>query len=139
MPRGIPDPMRACIAFALLAVLVAGCGADRDTARAVTERFVAAAGGGDGDTACAQLTPDTRAALEEQDQRECRVAVTQLKLEPGDVSTVRVYVTNAVVELSSGEAAFLEKGAQGWRLSAVGCTPAKGRPKDEPYDCELED
>ena len=131
--------MRVCIAIALLALIAAGCGGDDDTARAVTERFVAAAGGGDGDTACAQLTPDARAALEEEAKRECRVAVTDLKLEPGDVSSVRVYVTNAIVELSSGEAAFLEKGAQGWRLSAVGCRPAKGRPNDEPYDCELED
>jgi hypothetical protein len=130
---------RACLAVALLALAAAGCGADDDTASSVAQRFVAAAQGGDGDTACAQLTPDTRAALEDEEQRECRVAVTDLKLEPGSVSAVRVYVTNAVVELSSGEAEFLEKGAEGWRLSAVGCTPAKGRPKDQPYDCELED
>jgi hypothetical protein len=129
---------RACIALALLAMAAAGCGADDDTVRGVADRFVTAAGSGDGETACAQLTPDARATLEEEEQRECRVAVTELKLEPGEIDSVRVYAFNAIVELSSGEAAFLEKGAQGWRLSAVGCTPAKGRPKDQPYDCELE-
>jgi hypothetical protein len=128
----------ACAIFVLLAFAAAGCGADDSTVRATAQRFVDAAGSDDGDTACAQLTPDTRAALEEQEQRECRVAVTDLKLEVGTIDSVRVYAFNAIVELSSGEAEFLEKGSQGWRLSAVGCTPAKGRPKDEPYDCELE-
>jgi hypothetical protein len=45
---------------------------------------------------------------------------------------------NAMVELSSGETAFLDQGEEGWRLSAIGCKPEGGKPADRPYDCELE-
>jgi hypothetical protein len=65
-------------------------------------------------------------------------AVTELELERGSVVRVHVYVLNAMVELSSGETAFLDEGEEGWRLSAVGCKPVGGKPADRPYDCELE-
>jgi hypothetical protein len=100
---------------------------------------MAAVESGDGEVACAQLSPQTRGQLEEQEQRQCREAVTELRLEAGSVARVRVYALNAMVELSSGEAEFLEQGAQGWRLSAVGCEPQAGKPADRPYDCQLED
>ena len=134
---------RGSLALALLAATAAaaGCGQDanRATAGAVTARFLTAVGSGDGTVACEQLSPQTRAALEQQDQRECRAAVTQLRLEPGSVARVRVYVGNAMVELSSGEAEFLEQGSEGWRLSAVGCKPHDDAPDKHPYDCELND
>jgi hypothetical protein len=133
---------RGPIASALLAAAfgAGGCAqpADTDAARAVTGRFLSAVRSGDGDLACSQLTPETRAQLETTEQRQCRVAVTELKLDTGAVARVRVYITNAIVELASGEAEFLEEGDQGWRLAAVGCMP-KGKPADEPYDCQLED
>jgi hypothetical protein len=131
------------LAIALLAAAAvsAGCGQDANSAaaRSVTTRFLSAVGSGDGTVACEQLSAQTRVALEEQDQRECRAAVTQLRLDPGSVSRVRVYVGNAMVELSSGETEFLEQGSEGWRLSAVGCQPHGDRPVDHPYDCELND
>jgi hypothetical protein len=119
----------------------AGCGADTDVAavRAVSERFSAAVKAQDGERACAQLTPQTRARLEKQEQRQCREAITGVRLEPGSVIRVQVYVLNAIVELSNGEAEFLEQGQEGWRLSAIGCTPQKGKPVDHPYDCQVED
>jgi hypothetical protein len=64
--------------------------------------------------------------------------VTELELAGGSVVQAHVYVLNAMVELSSGEAAFLDQGEEGWRLSAIGCTPVGGKPADRPYDCELE-
>ena len=128
------------MALVVLVVVAAGCGRsdDESTARAVTDQFLAGVQAGDGERACAQLTPDTRAELEKQEQRPCREAVTELELAGGTVVGARVYVLNAMVELSSGEAAFLDQGQDGWRLSAIGCTPVAGKPADRPYDCELE-
>jgi len=134
---------RGLAAIALLAVACtsAGCGAaaDADDVRAVSERFATAVGAQDGERACAQLSPQTRAQLEEEEQRQCREAITGVRLEPGSVTRVRVYLLNAMVELSNGEAEFLEQGQEGWRLSAVGCTPQKDKPRDHPYDCQVED
>lgn len=133
--------MRAIGLIAVLALLVglAGCGREgaRADARAVAERFFAAVESGDGDTACEQLSPDTRAELESQEQADCREAITKLQLEGGTVSSLDVFVMNAVVELSSGETAYLDDGAEGWRLSAIGCKPQE-KPVDRPADCELE-
>jgi hypothetical protein len=137
--------MRARVPLAVALLVAAlgagGCGptADSDAARTVATRFLAAVKSGNGTLACAQLTPDTRAQLEKEEQRRCREAVTQLKIDTGRVARVRVYMLNAMVELASGEAEFVEEGEQGWRLAAVGCSPKGGRPVDEPYDCELED
>lgn len=132
--------MRACAVALLLAALAGGCArdGDRDTVEAVTDRFYAALDAGDGATACAQLSTDTRSELESQEQQPCAEAVGSLQLEGGDLERVQVYVTNAKADLASGETAFLSLTSDGWRLSAVGCTPVGGKPADRPYDCELE-
>jgi hypothetical protein len=126
-------------AAVILLVGLAGCGrsGDREDVRAVADRFFAAVESGDGEQACAQLSPDTRAEVESREQRDCRDAITELQLEGGSVVAVDVFVLNAIVELSSGETAFLSDGAEGWRLSAIGCQ-SQGKPSDRPYDCELE-
>jgi ketosteroid isomerase-like protein len=128
------------LTIALLSVLVAGCApsGDQATARAVTDRFFAAVASGDGDQACAQLSPDTRSELESQEKKPCREAITGLGLEGSAVQRVDVHLFNAMVALADGDAVFLDQGEQGWRLSAVGCKDA-GKPADRPYDCELED
>ena len=143
MPSGVRViSIHASLALVFLsaALPLAGCGRDDDVTatQAVAERFFAAVQSGDGEQACAQLSPDTRAELESREQRACREAVTELQLEGGRVARVEVYVTNARAELSSGEVAFLDQGEEGWRLSAVGCTAEDGKPADRPYDCELE-
>jgi hypothetical protein len=128
------------VALAALALLLGGCGADSDraTARAVTDQFFAALDAGDGDRACAQLSPDTRSALEDQEKKPCRDAITGLGLQRSSVAGVDVNMLSAIVELRNGEAAFLDQGEQGWRLSAVGCK-SQGEPADRPYDCAVED
>jgi hypothetical protein len=134
-------PVAVKCAIALVALLLlAGCGreGDRETARAVVDRFFAAIEAGDGEQACAQLSPNTRGELESREQRSCAAAITGLELQPAPVQRVDVYVLNGIAELASGEAAFLSQGDQGWRLSAVGCTPEAGKPADRPYDCEVE-
>jgi hypothetical protein len=119
----------------------AGCGGGADAAdvRALSERFSAAVEAQDGERACAQLSPQTRAQLEKQEGRQCREAITGMRLDTGSVTRVRVYVLNAMVELSNGDAEFVEHGQEGWRLSAVGCAPQRGEPVDRPYDCQVED
>jgi hypothetical protein len=126
-------------AAVILLLGLAGCGraGDREDVRAVADRFFAAVESGDGEQACEQLSPATRAELESQEQRDCRDAVTELQLGGGSVTAVDVFILNAVVELSSGETAFLSDGEEGWRLSAIGCQ-SQGKPSDRPYDCELE-
>jgi hypothetical protein len=128
------------MALVVLVVAAAGCGRtdDEATARTVTDDFLAAVESGDGEQACAQLSAESRAELEKQEQRPCREAVTELELEGGSVVRVQVYVLSAMVELSSGETVFVDQGEDGWRLSAVGCKPQGGQPADRPYDCELE-
>jgi hypothetical protein len=124
----------------VIALGTAGCARDGDaaTARSVASTFFAALDASDGTQACEQLSPDTRAELESQEQSACREAVTQLDLDPGEVVRAEVYVLNAVVELSNGDAVFLGQGEEGWRIDAVGCKPS-AKPRARPFDCELED
>jgi hypothetical protein len=131
---------RTLLAIGLAALVLGGCGpdADRSTARAVTDRFFAALGSGNGDEACAQLSPDTRSELESQERKPCRDAITGVGLEGAPIAGVHVYLFNAIAELANGDAAFLEEGQEGWRLSAVGCK-SQGKPTSRPYDCDVED
>ncbi len=121
----------------LLGLAACGRSGAREDVRAVTERFFAAVESGDGGTACEQLSPSTRAELERQEQTECREAIAKLQLKGGTVSSLDVFALNAVVELSSGEIAYVDDGEEGWRLSAIGCKPQE-KPADRPADCELE-
>jgi 2C-methyl-D-erythritol 2,4-cyclodiphosphate synthase len=132
--------IRLMLMVLAVAAATAGCGRtdDEATAQAVTDQFLTAMESGDGEQACAQLSPDTRAELEKQEQRPCREAVTELELAGGSVVRTQVYVLSAMVQLSSGEAVFLDQGEEGWRLSAIGCKPEGSKPADRPYDCELE-
>jgi hypothetical protein len=121
------------------AVGLAGCGQsdDRDRVRAITQRFLAAYEADEGATACGALSLDTREELESQESRSCPDAIGEVELEPGAVIGVEIAVTNAKVDLASGESVFLSEQAAGWRISALGCTP-QGKPADEPFDCELQ-
>ena len=128
------------IGSVLLCLGVTGCGrsADRDRAAAVAERFFSAVESNDGAAACAQLAPDTRKALEDDEQKPCREAIGSLQIEPGALSKVELYLTNGKADLDNGDSAFLSLTPDGWRLSAVGCKPGSGPPQDEPMECELE-
>lgn len=128
------------LVLALAALSAAGCGQseDRDQVRAVAERFSAALRDDDGAAACALLDAPTREALEQQERTGCAAAIGGLGLQPAAVGEVRVYVTNAQVELAGGEVAYLGRGRDGWRFSAVGCRFEDGKPQSRPATCELE-
>lgn len=124
----------------VLACALAGCGVTGDEAevRDVARSFYDAVRRDDGDAACELLSAEARKQLEGQTGEACDDAVTRLRYEGGDVETAVVYVSSAKVDLSGGESAFLADEPDGWRLVAVGCKAGTGKPRDRPFDCELE-
>jgi hypothetical protein len=128
--------MRQACLLAITALLMTGCGrdADRATVRSTAESFYAAVAGHDGVAACARLSADARQAIEQQASSPCPRAVLHLDLSGRRAHIVRVYSTDAAVELLHGDTVFLQDTPQGWRISAAGCRP---QDKGEPADCEV--
>lgn len=123
------------VALALLVLALAGCGRadDERAVSAVSTRFLEAVRDGDGEIACAQLTPAAAESLEAT--RPCADAVTDLDLSPGPVTRAQVYSISAKVDVGGGASYFLELTRAGWRISAAGCTPTS---RDAPFECEAE-
>jgi hypothetical protein len=62
----------------------------------------------------------------------CEEAVLELELPRGGTAAeTGVYVTSAFVDLVEGGTTFLDEGADGWKVSAAGCTPTAAS-LDEP-------
>ena len=131
-------PLRLLVAVSLLAVGVTGCGQsdDRDAVRATTQQFLAAYAADRNEAACQTLSSDTVKELESEEGAPCPDAIGKVELDGGNVVDVAVDVTNAKVELATGESVFLSEQADGWKIKALGCRSA-GKPADEPFDCEL--
>ena len=131
--------MRGAVSAMLAVLVLAGCGQsdDRAAVRRVTERFLAAYEAKQGEVACGVLSSDTRKALESQESQPCADAVTSLEVSGGPILRLKVQLTNAKVDLASGETLFLSEQASGWRISALGCRSTT-TPTDTPFDCELE-
>ena len=122
------------LAFVLSACGTANRAAD---AAAVAERFQTALDGGDGATACAELSEETSKALEQQEGEPCDEAILGLELPTGSrVGDTQVEVTSAAVSMLGGGTLFLSESPGGWEISAAGCSPTA---PDRPFDCELED
>jgi hypothetical protein len=118
-------------------LIAAGCGtSDREADLiAVSDGFHSAVEARDGAAACARLSEDAAQTLERQEKRPCSEAVLELDLPAGArASRAEVYVTSGYAQLPGADVAFLEDGPDGWRITAVGCSP--GAP-GHPYDCEL--
>jgi hypothetical protein len=128
---------RHALVLVIAGVALAGCGrsGDRASVRSVAEGFYAAVADHDGAAACARLSADTRAALEQQESMPCARAVAHLDLSGRRANSVRVYATNAAVELVDGDTVFLQDTRAGWRIAAAGCRP---QAHGEPADCEVE-
>jgi hypothetical protein len=130
MPRFLP--------VVLVAVLFASCGSaerGRDAA-SVSNHFHAALEAGDGAEACEQLSGETASKLEESEGAPCEEAILDLDLPTGATSaSAEVYVTSAYIDLADAGSVFLDKGREGWKVSAAGCRPPAA---DLPFECELE-
>jgi hypothetical protein len=119
----------------VLALAGCGRGSDRATVRGVAEGFYAAVADHDGAHACALLSADTRKALEQQESSSCARAVVHLDLSGRRAADVRVYSTDAGVDLRDGDTVFLQRDSVGWRIAAAGCRP---QAHGEPADCEVQ-
>jgi hypothetical protein len=128
---------RAGLLVAIGLLVLAGCGrsGDRATVRGVAEGFYAAVAHHDGARACALLSTDARKALEQQESSPCARAVVHLDLSGSRARIVRVYTTDAAVELIRGDTVFLQQTPAGWRVDAAGCRP---QARGDPADCEVE-
>jgi hypothetical protein len=128
---------RPGLAVLVAAAALAGCGRDSDraTVKNVAEGFYAAVRDHDGARACALLSADTRKALEQQESAPCARAVEQLQLSGSRAAGVRVYSTDAGVDLRGGDTVFLQHDQVGWRIAAAGCRP---QAHGQPADCELQ-
>jgi hypothetical protein len=131
---------RVTLPLALAVLALAGCGTSDDRAQvsATTQRFYAALARHDGAGACSQLSDATIKSIEQQESKPCAQAVRALGLQPGRVTRARVYITNAIVNLTGDQVAFLGREPTGWKLSAVGCKFDQGKPRDRPADCDAE-
>jgi hypothetical protein len=127
------------LAFAAFALASAGCGTsdDREQAQATVERLYDAIRHDDGDAACRELSTATALKLADEESSSCAAAITDLKLDGGAVVDSRVAITNAKVDLRSGESTFLGREPTGWKVTALGCRP-QGEPTDRPMDCEAD-
>lgn len=136
----IVRPVWRLAAALAAAVAVVGCGTsdDRDQARGVVERFYDALRHDRAQDACAQLSAATASQLESQTGQSCRGVITRLDYDGGAIIDTQVYITNAKVDQRNGESTFLGREPTGWKITALACKPADGKPRDRPFECEVE-
>ena len=116
--------------------LLAGCGSQSDDPVAQrVEHFYAAIADDDGATACADLAPEARQSLEDQEKKSCDKAILDQQLpKVRGRGAAKVYGSMARV-IHPGEVTFLSRFDHRWLLTGVGCT---GGSHDRPYDCQIE-
>jgi hypothetical protein len=89
---------------------------------------------GDGEAACALLSPTTQDTLERDAQAPCAEALLDEDLPPvGDDAEPQVFGTAAQVRTGT-DTIFLGLFDDGWRVTAAGCAVAG----DKPYECAVE-
>jgi hypothetical protein len=118
-----------------MALSVSGCGSGRTAAPSrVALSFSKAVAGGDGESACALLAPETRRELESSAGKPCAQSVLEQDLPVShSVAKAEQYGYEALVVLDA-DTAFVSRFSLGWRIVAAGC---KDRGKELSYDCTL--
>jgi hypothetical protein len=123
------------VATAIGAAVLSGCSGqgktEADPAGATAARFSAAATS-DATAACSLLAPATASELEKS-SGDCSRGLADADLPSGGrVQEVEVFGLDAMVRLDA-DTVFLARFANGWRVTAAGCTPQG----DGPYDCDI--
>jgi|SRR5215218_315713 len=125
---------RTCCAAvgATAALLLSGCGnlSAGDVERAANGFATAP----DPAARCDLLSPNTLAALVEEESSACEEAIGSLPIGSGDVLSVEVWGEEAQAKLAD-DTLFLTRTSAGWRVMAAACT---SQGANEPYDCQLE-
>ncbi len=113
-----------------------GCaGQSGDPAVDRARHFYASVSHQDGAAACADLAPEARKSLEQQEKKPCADAILDQGL-PDMVGRADVEVFGSMAQVTfPDETAFLSRYGDDWLLTAVGCTPVTG---DKPHDCSVE-
>jgi hypothetical protein len=129
---------RPLLVGTLLATALGGCGVtgDERAARTAADTFFLALKRHNGEGACRQLAEGTVKKLVEQEQMPCAQGIFSLTLQGASAGSVRVYITSARATVAGGDRLYLDKGPNGWKISAAGCKP---QPHNQPDDCDLED
>jgi hypothetical protein len=124
----------AALSGLLLGLLLTGCGNSEDFAvEAVAADLLEATSSGDGQGACALLSPHTRDELEQSSGKSCERAILEESIgRGGTVREAQVFDTMAQVRFDD-ETVFLSRFDSGWLVVATACTP---RPQG-PYDCSV--
>jgi len=114
----------------LAAVSLAGCAnVAEPAAREAATSFAA----GDDAARCALLAGSTVTSLVREEGESCAAALAQVPLGSGDVVSVEVWGSDALVHLTD-DTLFLTEEDGGWRVSAASCQP----DGQAPYVCQLE-
>lgn len=141
--------MRAIFALFVLLLVVIATGlvlysaigiarsSDDPAAGRTVADFAAALDDDDGARACALLTAEAQDAVESSRRKGCDQGIVELRrfIAPGGAPAfVNRAENSAIVTTTEGDAYFLDKTPEGWRLSSLGCDEIK----DKPYECEIE-
>jgi hypothetical protein len=126
--------LTAAIALVVLASLSGCSSGNDDAATQVAERLHASLRADDGSAACDLLSEDVQEELADSEGGSCEDAVMEAGLpDSGQVVEVKVYGTSAQVRYDE-DVVFLGEFADGWKVTAAGCTPQAGAP----YDCQVQ-
>ena len=124
------------ILLALIGLALAGCGSagerrsDVESTAAGFERLLRT---DDPNGLCAELAPETRSELEQNEKASCAKAIAAQDIPLGGTThRVDVYGRQARVVLDS-DTLFLSLFRDGWKVVAAGCTPRPGQP----YQCTI--
>ena len=113
---------------------LSGCSSgNEDAVTRTSEQLHASLRGNDGAAACELLSDDAQQELAESGS-SCATAVTETGIpDSGQVVEVTVYGTAAQVRYDE-DVVFLGEFADGWKVTAAGCSPRA----DAPYDCQVQ-
>jgi hypothetical protein len=118
---------------------VTGCGgADPAAPERTATEFSRSVSAGDGDRACALLSPEVRGSLAESAGGSCADAVRE-EPPPASADVVRAsrYGRQALV-VTGADTLFLSEFSDGWKVIGAGCTARSASATSSlPYDCTI--
>lgn len=116
------------------AFVASGCGGPNSAASGVAKDFYAAVSEGDSTTACSLLAPQTRKELEQSTGQSCAEALPSELGAVVDGGIRTAAYGDGAIATRGGDTVFLVRFANGWRVTAAGCTHVAD---DKPYDCTV--